>query len=350
MLGLFKRKKTEERALTLEQLERMFSHSTSTGIAVNADNAQSVSAVFSAMSFISKQVAGYPITSDNPGTSVLLSISPDTLQAITAYQWRISTMLNLLANGNSYSRIHWNRAGQAERIEFLASNRVTNIIEANKLKGYRVDGHPVPTHSVLHFRINSLDGLTGRSPITVCRESIGEAIKQNQVSGEQLKSSFKPNAVIEVEGAFNDKTALMRFKERMNAREKGGLLMLEKGMTMKTVSVSNADMEFIENRKFSVDEVARMFNLDKIWLQNSGTGAKYDEVNASQKSLLTNTIHPYLNTIESELKLKLIDASVKFNLSEIQRLDVNTRYEVYAKAIELGLLTPEEVKEREGLI
>jgi HK97 family phage portal protein len=344
----FKRKEeNENRTYTLEQLGRLLGRNTSSGVEVNQNNAQSVSAVFSAMSFISKQVSGYPIISGRDVIDSLFKVSPDG--TMTAYQWRVSTMLNLLASGNAYSLIHWADNGMPERIEFMLSSRVSPVIEQYVLKGYHVDGKPVPTRNVLHFKINSEDGLTGRSPITVCREAVGVGIKQNENIGQQLKNNFKPSGVIETDATFRDENALARLMEQMRAREKGDVLILERGMSLKSIGMTNADAEFIEQRKFSVDEIARMFNLDKIWLQNSGTGAKYDEVNASQKSLLTNTIQPYLNTIETELAFKLIDPTIRFNLSEIQRLDVSTRYEIYQKLIDMGLLTPEQVKEREGL-
>ncbi|NAZ69698.1 phage portal protein [Vibrio toranzoniae] len=344
----FKRKEeTETRSYTLDQLSRLMGYGTSSGVEVNQTNAQSVSAVFSAMSFISKQVSGYPVVSNRDVIDGLFRISPDGV--MTAYQWRVSTMLNLLASGNAYSYIHWGYNGMPERIEFLLSSRVSPIIEQHTLKGYHVDGKPVLTRNILHFKINSEDGLTGRSPITICREAVGVGIKQNENMGQQLKNNFKPSGVIEIDAMFKDENALTRLMNRMREREKGDVLVLERGMTLKSIGMTNADAEFIEHRKFSVDEVARMFNLDKIWLQNSGTGAKYDEVNASQKSLLVNTIQPYLNTIEAELTFKLIDATIRFNLSEIQRLDVSTRYEIYQKLIDMELLTPDEVKEREGL-
>lgn len=67
---------------------------------------------------------------------------------------------------------------------------------------------------------------------------------------------------------------MQRFKEGLRAKDKGEILILDNGAEWQQVAISNADAEFLEQRKFSVDEVARMFNLDKIWLQNSGTGGE----------------------------------------------------------------------------
>ena len=335
------------REYTLDELNHLLGYGTATGIQITPDNAQAVSAVFSAMSFISKQVAGYPIRSEIKAIRHLFSSTPDLI--ITPYQWCISVVLNLLADGNAYSRIQWLPNGQPKKIEFLQSNRVHSLIDDHQLKGYHVDGKPILARNILHFRINSMDGLTGRSPISVCRESVAVAYKQQEQIGKQLKNNLKPSGVIKTLNPFNDMNALQRLKDGLKQHEKGDLIILEQGLEFQQVALSNADAEFLEQRRFSVDEIARIFNLDKIWLQNSGTGAKYDEVNASQKALLVNTIQPYLITIEQELRLKLRDPTIAFNLAEIQRLDPKTRYEVYRQAIEMNLLTPEEVKEKEGL-
>lgn len=338
--------KQENRSVSLEDLVAIFNPRDSrAGVTVTQDSAQSLTAVFSAINFISKQVAGYPLKSENRFINELLDHSPDDV--ITANQWKLSTMLNLLISGNSYSRITWNQAGQPDKLEFLTSNRVSPVIEQYQLKGYWVDGEAVPVRNIIHFRINSLDSLTGRSPIAVCRDSIGLGLALQDQASDQLANGLKTTGVIEYPD-FLSSTKGEKFRASLAARKSGEMLILEGGATFNGVSMSNSDAEFLASRQFSVDEVARIFNLDKIWLQNSGTGAKYDEVNASQKSLLINTIQPYLIAIESELQFKLMD-QVKFNLAEIQRLDAKTRYEVYKTAQELEVLTADDIKQREGL-
>lgn len=338
--------KEEKRSLTMEELIAIFNPRDSrAGVSVTQDTAQGLTAVFSAINFISKQVAGYPLKSDNAFINQLLDHSPD--EVITANQWKLSTMLNLLISGNAYSRIDWNVAGQPDKLEFLTSNRVTPVIEQYRLKGYWVDGVAVPVRNIIHFRINSIDSLTGRSPIAVCRDSIGLGISQQNQAADQQANGMKPSGVIEYPDFLSSEKG-RKFKSSLQERKQGETLILEGGAKWEQVSMSNADAEFIESRKFTVDEVARIFNLDKIWLQNSGTGAKYDEVGASQKSLLVNTIQPYLIAIESELQFKLMDA-VTFNLAEIQRLDAKSRYDVYTVAQTLGVMDAEDIKQREGI-
>ncbi|MBD1388433.1 phage portal protein [Neiella sp. HB171785] len=341
----FKQKETRS-AYTLPELEALLGTANSrSGVAVDSSTAQALTAVFSAVSFISKGVAGYPLSASTNALDDVLNQSPDGV--MTAYHWRSAVMQNLLLTGNAYSRLRWKRTGQLDKVEFLHSSRVSTVIEPpHKLKGYLVDGKPVGRSNMLHFKINAYDGLVGKSPIGVCRESVGLGLAQQNQAADQVKNGLRPNGIIEFPAALGA-TAGQKFRESLSKRTSGDTLILEGGGSWKSIALSNVDAEFLESRRFSVDEVARMFNLDKIWLQNSQHGARYDELGASQKSLLTNTLQPYMIELESELSLKL-GQPIAFNLSEIQRLDVKTRYEAYKAAIDAQILSPEEVRQREG--
>lgn len=333
-------------AYTLQELEALLGVANSrAGVPVNNTTAQTVAAVFGAVSFISKSVGNYPLYTENQQLVELLTLSPDG--TLTANHWKAAVMQNLLLSGNAYSRIRWNRDGTVQKLEFLHSSRVSPVIEQTyTLKGYLVDGAPVTRSNILHFKINSIDGFVGRSPIQVCKDAVGLGMAQQNQASDQVAKGLRPNGVIEFPGSLGTKTG-ETFRNSLGKRSSGDTLILEGGGVWKTVALSNVDAEFLESRRFSVDEVARIFNLDKIWLQNSQHGARYDELGASQKSLLTNTLQPYMIELESELTMKL-GFPVKFNLSELQRLDPKTRYDTYKQAIESGILTVEEVRQREG--
>lgn len=68
-----------------------------------------------------------------------------------------------------------------------------------------------------------------------------------------------------------------------------------------------------------------------------------------KKRYYLNTIMPYLIAMEQELRLKLHDETTNFNLAEIQRLDVKTRYDIYKQCVDMGLLTVNDIKRKEKL-
>ncbi|MGO2509044.1 MAG: phage portal protein [Vibrio hibernica] len=346
--------KPEQRSHTLDEIEAMFSTQARAGTSVTSDSAQQLTSVFSAISFISKGIASYSIRDSDRNSQIdnLFNRSPDGI--MTAFDWRVAVMINLLTTGNAYSRVTFGNDGRPKNIQFLQSNRVSIQAIDNELKGYLVDGKPVLPKDMLHFRINSLDGINGRTPIAVCRDAIGLGLAQQDQASDQLSNGLKTSGVIEYPDFLNS-TKGEKFRESLSKRKSGEMLILEGGATFNGVSMSNSDAEFLASRQFSVDEVARIFNLDKIWLQGSDGGAKYNEIGASQQALINNTYQPYLINIEQEIELKLLFPSeyssrqIRFNLAEVQRLDPKSRYDIYKLAIDSAVLTAEEVKTMEGL-
>lgn len=343
----FKRDQSETRSMSVEAfIDAVTRVNSSSGVSVTSESANGLAAVFAAISFISRQVASYELTSPNQAVEQLLTVSPDGV--MTANSFKLALMQNLLQHGNSFARIHWGRDGWPEALEFLASNRVSvNVTPDHVLRNYWIDGRGELVKNIIHWKIHSLDGLIGRSPITVCRDAIGLGIAQQNQASNQQANGFKPSGVIEYPGYLNTANG-EKFKASLTERKPGETLVLEGEAKWKAVSQSNADAEFIEQRKFSVVEIARIFGLSKLFLQADEAGARYDNVGAEQRALLLNTIGPYLDSIASELSLKLM-VPCSFKQMDLNRLDAKTRFDIYSQAKEMGVLSAQEIKEREAL-
>lgn len=93
--------------------------------------------------------------------------------------------------------------------------------------------------------------------------------------------------------------------------------------------------------------MARIFGISKIFLQADEGGARYDNLGSEQRSLMLNTISPYLDLISAELSLKLM-VPCSFKQMDLSRLDAKTRFDIYKTGVEIGALTPEEIKSAEG--
>ncbi|MFQ2913509.1 phage portal protein [Aeromonas caviae] len=280
--------------MNLEAFFDAITRNSSSGVVVNADSANSLASVFAAISFISRQVASYELTCPNAAVEYLLTVSPDDI--MTANDFKLAAMQNLLQYGNAFARIHFGNDGWPEKLEFIASHRVSvNITPDHVLKNYWVDGKAELPSKLIHWKIHSLDGLIGRSPIHVCRDAIGLGIAQQNQAANQQANGLRPSGVIETELFLNSENG-KKFKASLNERLPGETLVLEGGAQWKATSQSNADAEFTASRAFSVVEVARIFGLGKIWLNADEGGARYDNLGAEQRSLLLNTIGPYLNS------------------------------------------------------
>lgn len=342
----FKRNSTETRSMSIEAfIDAVTRVNSSSGVSVTSESANGLAAVFAAISFISKQVSGYQLTAANQAVEQLLTVSPDDV--MTAHSFKMALMQNLLQHGNSFARIHWGLTGWPERLEFIASHRVgVNVDQSHTLRNYWIDGKAELVKNVVHWKIHSLDGLIGRSPITVARDAIGLGLAQQKQAADQQANGLKPSGIIEFPGYLNSENG-KKFKASLSERNPGETLVLEGEAKWKAVSQSNADAEFIEHRKFGVIEVARIFGISKIFLNADEGGARYDNLGSEQRSLMLNTISPYLDLISAELSLKLM-VPCSFKQMDLSRLDAKTRFDIYKTGVEIGALSPEEVKSAEG--
>ena len=199
----FKRDQSETRSMSIEAfIDAVTRVNSSSGVSVTSESANGLAAVFAAISFISKQVSGYQLTAANQTVEQLLTVSPDDV--MTAHSFKMALMQNLLQHGNAFARIHWGLTGWPERLEFIASHRVgVNVDQSHTLRNYWIDGKAELVKNVVHWKIHSLDGLIGRSPITVARDAIGLGLAQQKQAADQQANGLKPSGIIEFPGYLN---------------------------------------------------------------------------------------------------------------------------------------------------
>ncbi|MBD2798959.1 phage portal protein, partial [Xenorhabdus sp. M] len=123
---------------------------------------------------------------------------------------------------------------------------------------------------VLHLRYATEDGFLGRSPVTICRETLGLGLAQQRHGASIMKDGMMAAGVIKaadwLDGIKGSKAleALERYK---GARNAGKTPILEGGMEYQQLGMSNQDAEWLASRRFTIDDIARMFNVSPIFLQ-----------------------------------------------------------------------------------
>jgi len=124
-------------------------------------------------------------------------------------------------------------------------------------------------------------------------------------------------------------------------------------MKFNQLSLSPSDLQLVESKNLNVLDICRFFGVhpDRVF-QSSSTNYKGSE--SAQTAFMTDTLFPLINKIETELTVKLIpnallsDYRVKFDLDDYYIGDMGTKADYYTKMISAGVLTPNEVRMREG--
>ncbi|MDN7924399.1 phage portal protein [Burkholderia vietnamiensis] len=336
------------------------------GQVVTPDSALRVMAVYAATRILAESMASLPISvyqadgtkrrrvSQHP-LSTLLHDSPNPNN--TAFEFVEMGQAHLGLRGNCYSWIDWSGAGEVQGLYPMHPDKVVPRYDKTARKfTYDLDGiNGVPAHHVLHIRGFSLDGLLGLSPIGLARETLGLAMAAEQVGNEAFSDGFVPPIVLEVsERADKDQRATYR-REWVDLirQRRNGPPVISGGMKLHALRLSMADLQFIESRRFSITEIARLF---RIPLHMLGDLERATNNNIEQLSLefVKYTLAPWIKRWEQRLNLTLLSRDertrglyMKFNVDALLRGDIKSRYEAYRIGLEGRILNANDVREME---
>ena len=344
---------------------------TRTNVLVNSDTAQGLPAVYCAVNTIADAVSNLPIhvyKRDTEGekerqrTHVverLMNISPNGYQ--TAFDFKVALLRSVLLTGNGYAEIIYDNAGRVQKLIPLHPNEVNVKKLTNHRIGYQVtdNGKPRPLQQeeILHIRVNSDDGVIGKSPITVCREALGLELAAQEHGSDFFANGIRPFGALKTDKALKSEQ-FKNLQEGLEAFAKPGKrfrpLILEGGLEWAPIQISNEDAEWIESRKFGVADIARMFKISPIFIMDY-SNSTYSNFSEASKAFLQQTLKPWLTNIEPALLMKLIPernqsmVTIEFETKDMLRTTAKERFEIYDIAIRNGLMNPDECRRAENM-
>lgn len=210
----------------------------------------------------------------------------------------------------------------------------------------------VPSRKMIHTRTLSLDGHLGRAPIEVAAESMGVAIQQQKFAATFFKHGSKSDGVLEYPGTL-DKKAKESLRTTIQAqRTKGGVLLLEYGLMYKPISIPPEQAQFLASRQFSVQEIARWYDVPPHMLKDLER-ATFSNIEHQSIEFVTNNVRPRARLYEQEFNYKLLfdDPKIftKYNLNALLRADIKARADFYVKMVQNGIMNRDEIRELENL-
>ena len=334
---------------------------------INHETALTLSAVWRAVTLLSGTIAYLPLhvytrAGDENGTvnreHPVSSLINEPNVADTKFKFFENLMSWLLLWGNFYGLIIRNQLFEPQYIEPLEVNKVT----PKKVNGqlyYFIEGNSNPVLSIDMIHIKGFGtGITGKDPISLARESLeGGMIMQK--SGNQLfKTGHLSDRYIEVPTQWKQ-DVYDRFKKSFadaySGWQNGGKPpILEGGAKIQSIATSPENLQFLQSRKFSINEVARWFGVPPHKLADLERSTN-NNIEHQAIEFVTDTVMLYTERIEQELTRKLIrnkeksSTWIEFNLNGLLRGDLKTRSEYYNKATGgRPWMTPDEVRSLEN--
>lgn len=334
----------------------------------DTDKALTLTAVWCAIRLLAESVSSLPIsvyTKQANGDKLedtkspiykLVKFKPNYYQnKITFFEF---IMLSICTEGNSYVQIVRNNSGTPVQLICLDPSNVTVVVNNNELF-YQVDGGAVLDSSdMLHFKTITDDGVTGLSPIDQCAKALNWGISLEEFGSTFFSNGAKPSSILQTDRALSD-TALQRLKTSFNnnygkLKNSNSTIVLEEGLTFKPISISPEQAQFLSSRQFSIEEVARIFNVPPHMLKDLSKSS-FNNIEMQSQEFVTYTLMPYLTRIEQEMNLKLFRTNelgktfVEFNVNGLLRGDVKSRTEAYKTAITNGYMSINEVRQKENM-
>ncbi|MDD3750293.1 MAG: phage portal protein, partial [Firmicutes bacterium] len=278
-------------------------------------------------------------------------------------------MSHLLLWGNAYAQVLRNGRGQPIALYPLLPNKmeVSRAANGDLVYTYRRDTEEsrinpnsgivtLRRDEILHIPGLGFDGLIGYSPIAMAKNAIGMSLATEEYGASFFANGANPGGVLEHPGVIKD---IQRVKDSWNSAYQGSgnahrIAVLEEGMKFQAIGIPPEQAQFLETRKFQINEIARIFRIPPHMV---GDLEKSSFSNIEQQSLefVKYTLNPWVVRWEQSLQQSLLLPSeknsifIKFNVDGLLRGDYQSRMNGYAVGRQNGWLSANDIRELEDM-
>lgn len=338
---------------------------------VGADGALQIAAVWACVDLYVKTIGSLPVMVYRNLANGMREIERDSVLWMLLHDapnaWQTSQeffeymTLNRVLRGNAYARISRNASGQAIALWPVSADQMRpRLLPGGVLKYVWTSNGTeslLDASEVLHWRGMGND-LIGLSALDYMRSSLGVSIGAQNHTSRQYQNGGKPAGVMTIEKVLS-KEQRTQIREAFDGVATGpaqNLYILEAGMKYQQISLSSADLQLLETRRFSVEDIARWFGVPSVLINDTaktttwGTG-----VEQLIEGFFKFAIRPELVRIEQAIKRRVMTpaqrstSTVEFNFEGLLRTSLGVRMEAYAKGTQNGIYTSNECRQLENM-
>ena len=352
---------------------------TTSGKPVNERTAMQTTAVYACVRILAEAVASLPLHvyeyQDDGGKKLvhdhplyyLLHDEPNP--EMTSFVFRETLMSHLLIWGNAYAQIIRDGAGRVLGLYPLLPDKM-DVQRDDKGNIYYVysrnsDENPMfkeygnirlKAEDVLHIPGLGFDGLIGYSPIAMAKNAVGMTLACEEYGASFFANGANPGGVLEHPGVLKDPS---KVRESWNSVYRGvsnahKIAVLEEGMKYQQIGIPPEEAQFLETRKFQVNEIARLYRIPPHMV---GDLDKSSFSNIEQQSLefVKYTLDPWVIRWEQSLQRSLLLPGekgkyfIKLNVDGLLRGDYQSRMNGYAVGRQNGWFSANDIREMENM-
>ena len=352
---------------------------TTSGKPVNERTAMQTTAVYACVRILAEAVASLPLHvyeyQDDGGKKLvhdhplyyLLHDEPNP--EMTSFVFRETLMSHLLIWGNAYAQIIRDGAGRVLGLYPLLPDKmeVQRDDKGNIYYVYSRNSDENPTfkeygniklkaEDVLHIPGLGFDGLIGYSPIAMAKNAVGMTLACEEYGASFFANGANPGGVLEHPGVLKDPS---KVRESWNSVYRGvnnahKIAVLEEGMKYQQIGIPPEEAQFLETRKFQINEIARLYRIPPHMI---GDLDKSSFSNIEQQSLefVKYTLDPWVIRWEQSLQRSLLLPGekgkyfIKLNVDGLLRGDYQSRMNGYAVGRQNGWFSANDIREMENM-
>jgi len=343
------------------------------GSSVTPETASGSSAVYACVTAFAQTIGSLPLITYeklDDGSRRRATDSPFyPILYVTPNKWMTSSELielvivSLLLRGNAYLFIVRNGAGRVVMLTPLnaSSMEVEQLSDLSINYQYSFKNGATKNYSqrdILHFKTGFSNGLVGRSPITVARESFGLTLSMDKHASLFFKNAGKYAGILKHPKTLSGE-ASRRIKSSWQSAQTDAnaytVAVIEEGMEFEPITMTSKDSQFVEQRKFQLEEAARIFRIPPhiIGIMEHAT---FSNIEHQAISFVVFTLQPMIRRIEQTLYSNLFqelpggqNLYAEFLIDGLLRGDVKSRQEGYEIMRRNGTISADEWRSKENL-
>jgi HK97 family phage portal protein len=349
-----------------------------TGKTISPDNAMEAPTVYACVRLISQTLARMPwqvLRNSADGASndvthpVYQLLNGEANEDMTSFVFREAQISDCLLYGNSFAFINRNPAGTPIGMERLRPDLMYMMRDqanqpyyqywtgkADEKASEEIKQRKFRPYDILHIVGPSADGMLGEAAIHRMRDLIGMELELQEFTSRFFSQNCRPAGVLSMPGRLSAEGA-NRLREAFNrvhsgAQGAGKIAILEEGLKFEAISTNAKDSDLDSMKKFCRQQIAAAFNVPSHRVGDND-GVSYSSAEQANAVFVQSTLAGWAARLEQEVNRKLIkrgdDVTTRISFDDLLRGDMSTRFSAYAVAVTNGILTPNEIRAREGL-
>lgn len=355
MFNWFKKEQRSDNEVIADVAEGLIKPSNT----VTKQQAMSIPVVTKSVNWIASAIAALPIKMYKLTDSGYQEVQDDYRLALvneysgncmTANDLKRQILTDLLLEGNGYAYIS-KKGNKIEKLSYIPTCRLTyteSVDNINKVINVWVDGKQVQDYNVFRLVNNTKNGISGIGFISDCQELLGTVLNSLQYENSSISSGVRRGFLKSKSKLDSDKmNELRRAWKKLTTPNQSDVLVLNAGIEFEDASSTATESQLSQNKVINMHQILSYFGLPTNFFEGVSSDAYLTAIRIAVLPL----VKQFTTALNNFLLLESEKSNIKFEIDtrSLVEIDVNAKYNMYQTALTNGILTIDEVRQREQL-